>query len=149
MTAISLSGDPAATVEVVYFIGALSNQDGAPAASPSRSDGSGRTLSKTGTASPAFDAPGRRFYRQGRAGASHLLLHGGAVSAMIFPKGDRKWKKTRRWILRGITQALWKSYFSLDRGEFESIFEWLDENCSIIGTGKHEFYLDPRPFIRH
>lgn len=46
----------------------------------------------------------------------------------------------------GITQALWKSYFSLDRGEFESIFEWLDENCSIIGTGKHEFYLDRASF---
>lgn len=45
-----------------------------------------------------------------------------------------------------ITQALWKSYFSLDRGEFESVFEWLDENCSIIGTGKHEFYLDRASF---
>ncbi|MDB7829976.1 diguanylate cyclase [Intestinimonas butyriciproducens] len=32
------------------------------------------------------------------------------------------------------------------RGEFESIFEWLDENCSIIGTGKHEFYLDRASF---
>lgn len=65
--------DPAATVEVVYFIGALSNQDGAPAASPSRSDGSGRTLSKTGkTASPAFDAPGRRFYPD-KGGPGHPI----------------------------------------------------------------------------
>lgn len=40
-----------------------------------------------------------------------------------------------------LTEDLWRIYFTGTQAEEEELFEtWIDPNCTIIGTGKHEIY---------
>lgn len=45
------------------------------------------------------------------------------------------------------TKELWHIYFSANREENLGILDWLAEDCVIIGTGAHEFYLGFKDFI--
>ena len=37
------------------------------------------------------------------------------------------------------TEELWRIYLSLDENSLEQVLEYVDEDCSVIGTEAHEF----------
>ena len=45
------------------------------------------------------------------------------------------------------TEELWRIYFSLDENSLEQVLEYVDEDCSVIGTEAHEFYGSLREFL--
>ena len=45
------------------------------------------------------------------------------------------------------TQQLWRIYMTArEPGALEEILEWVDPDCVVIGTGRHEFYDRLQPF---
>ena len=45
------------------------------------------------------------------------------------------------------TEELWRIYLSLDENSLEQVLEYVDEDCSVIGTEAHEFYGSLREFL--
>ncbi len=46
------------------------------------------------------------------------------------------------------TQQLWRIYMTArEPGALEEILEWVDPDCVVIGTGRHEFYDRLQPFV--
>ncbi len=45
------------------------------------------------------------------------------------------------------TEELWKIYFSAEEEDVQKALECIDENCVIIGTGTHEYYLGLEEFL--